>query len=86
MVAFIIRRLLLLIPVLLIVGTITFSLLHLAPGDPASMMLGREATLEQKEALRKQLGLDDPLPVQFGVWIKDVAQLDSRSTPWSFRS
>jgi peptide/nickel transport system permease protein len=42
MISFIIRRLILLIPVLLIVGVITFSLLHLAPGDPASMMLGRE--------------------------------------------
>ena len=47
MIAFIVRRLLLLIPVMLIVGVIVFSLLHLAPGDPASMLLGREATLEQ---------------------------------------
>ena len=75
-IAFIVRRLLLLVPVLLIVGVIVFSLLHLAPGDPASMMLGREATLEQKEALREQLGLNEPLPVQFVDWFWGVLQLD----------
>jgi peptide/nickel transport system permease protein len=76
MISFIIRRLILLIPVLLIVGVITFSLLHLAPGDPASMMLGREATIEQKEVLRERLGLNDPLPVQFVNWIWGVVQFD----------
>ena len=76
MIAFIVRRLLLLIPVMLIVGVIVFSLLHLAPGDPASMLLGREATLEQKEALREQLGLNEPLPVQFADWFLGVLQLD----------
>ena len=76
MTAYIIRRLLLLFPVLMIVGIIVFTLLHLAPGDPASMMLGREATLEQKEALREQLGLNEPLPVQFVDWFWGVLQLD----------
>ncbi len=76
MIAFIVRRLLLLVPVLLIVGVIVFSLLHLAPGDPASMMLGREATLEQKEALREQLGLNEPIPVQFVNWFWGVLRLD----------
>ena len=76
MIAYIVRRLLLLIPVLLIVGVIVFSLLHLAPGDPASMLLGREATLEQKEALREQLGLNEPLPVQFVDWFLGVLRLD----------
>ena len=76
MTAFIVRRLLLLVPVLLIVGVIVFSLLHLAPGDPASMMLGREATLEQKEAVRAQLGLDEPVPVQFATWFWGVLRLD----------
>jgi len=76
MIAFIIRRLLLLVPVMLIVGIIVFSLLHLAPGDPAAMMLGSEATLDQKEALREQLGLNDPLPAQFAEWFWGVLQLD----------
>jgi peptide/nickel transport system permease protein len=76
MIAYIIRRLLLLIPVLLIVGTVVFTLLHLAPGDPASMMLGSEATVEQKEVLREQLGLNEPLPVQYVDWIWGVVRLD----------
>ncbi|MGE3798594.1 MAG: ABC transporter permease [Thermomicrobiales bacterium] len=76
MITYIIRRLMLLLPVMLIVGIIVFSLLHLAPGDPAAMMLGREATLEQKEALREQLGLNEPLPVQFVDWFWGVLQLD----------
>ena len=66
--AYIIRRLLLLIPVLLIVGVVVFTLMHLTPGDPASVMLGREATQEQKDALRERLGLNEPIPVQFFSW------------------
>jgi peptide/nickel transport system permease protein len=74
--AYIIRRLLLLIPVLLIVGVVVFTLMHLTPGDPASVMLGREATQEQKDALRERLGLDDPIPVQFFSWFGSVLRLD----------
>lgn len=76
MIAFIVRRLLLLVPVLLIVGVIVFSLIHLAPGDPVSMMLGREATIEQEEALREQLGLNEPLPIEFVNWFWGVLRLD----------
>lgn len=76
MLAYIVRRLLLLFPVLLIVGIVVFSLLHLAPGDPASMMLGREATQEQKDAMREQLGLNEPIPVQFVEWFWGVFRLD----------
>lgn len=76
MLAFVVRRLLLLFPVLLIVGIVVFTLVHLTPGDPASVMLGREATIEQKEALREQLGLNEPLPVQFATWFGNVLRLD----------
>jgi len=74
--AYIIRRLLLLIPVLLIVGVVVFTLMHLTPGDPASVMLGREATQEQKDALRERLGLDEPVPVQFLSWFGSALRLD----------
>jgi len=74
--AYIIRRLLLLIPVLLIVGIIAFMLIHLIPGDPTTALLGRDATLEQREALRDQMGLNDPLLVQFVNWITDAVRLD----------
>src|SRR5688500_16675580 len=50
--------------------------MHLAPGDPASMMLGREATVEQEEALQERLGLNESLPVQFANWFWGVLQLD----------
>ncbi len=76
MTSYIIRRLLLLIPVLLIVGVIVFSLVHLTPGDPVSVMLGREATVEQEEALREQLGLNEPIHIQFIEWVWGVIRLD----------
>ncbi len=76
MIAFILRRLLLLFPVLVIVGIIVFTLIHLTPGDPASAMLGREATTEQKEALREQLGLNEPFHLQFINWFFDALRLD----------
>ncbi len=76
MLAYVIRRLLLLVPVLLIVGIIVFGLMHLTPGDPAAVMLGRDATLEQKEALRERLGLNEPIQVQFLNWFGNALRLD----------
>lgn len=76
MTAYILRRLLLLVPVLLIVGVIVFTLIHLTPGDPASVMLGREATQEQKDALRERLGLNEPFHVQFFEWSTNAIRLD----------
>jgi peptide/nickel transport system permease protein len=76
MLAYILRRLILLVPVLLIVGVVVFTLMHLTPGDPASVMLGREATMEQKEALRERLGLNEPIPVQFIDWFRRALRLD----------
>jgi peptide/nickel transport system permease protein len=73
---YILRRLLLLIPVLILVAVIVFSLVHLTPGDPASMMLGRDATIEQKEALREQLGLNEPVFSQFINWTTDALRGD----------
>lgn len=63
---FLFKRLITLVPVLLIVGTIVFGLVHLTPGDPASYMLGPDATQADIIRLRKGLGLEDPLPVQYG--------------------
>ncbi len=76
MTAYIIRRLLLLIPVLIIVSVIVFSLVHLTPGDPTSAMLGREASAEDKAALREELGLDRPLFEQFIDWSWGAMRLD----------
>ncbi len=76
MTRYIARRLLLLLPVLLIVGIIVFVLVHLTPGDPAVVILGQDANPEQIENLRNQLGLNDPLYIQFINWFGGVLRLD----------
>jgi peptide/nickel transport system permease protein len=72
MVAFIIRRLLSTVLVMAIVAVSIFLLLHLSPGDPAVIIVGDNATQAQVDAVRKQLGLDDPLPLQFVRWTRGV--------------
>ena len=61
---------------MLVVGSITFLLIHVTPGDPAAVMLGSEATPAQVARLRQQLGLNDPLLVQYPNWLLDVVRLD----------
>jgi ABC-type dipeptide/oligopeptide/nickel transport system permease component len=63
---YVLRRLVLLVPTLLGMSILTFSLIHLVPGDPAQVMLGERATPEAIANLRKELGLDRPLYVQYG--------------------
>jgi peptide/nickel transport system permease protein len=70
------KRILSVIPVLFVVSVIVFSLIHLAPGDPAKVMLGDRATVAQVEDLRKSMGLDLPLPLQYLNWIKRLLQGD----------
>src|ERR671910_545363 len=74
--AYILRRLVLLVPVLIVVGVVVFGLVHLTPGDPAAVILGDRATPEDIARLREQLGLNDPLPVQFVRWFSNVLRLD----------
>ena len=74
MVRYIVRRLLFFIPVALIVSFLTFMTIHLVPGDPAQILLGESATPQTIALLRQQLGLDKPLPVQFGLWLVQVLQ------------
>ncbi|HYH13424.1 MAG TPA: ABC transporter permease [Thermomicrobiales bacterium] len=76
MLTYILRRLVLLIPVILIVGLVVFTLVHLTPGDPAAVILGDQATPEDVQELRDRLGLNDPLPVQFFNWFTGVLRLD----------
>lgn len=73
---FVLRRLVLSIPILLLVSIMVFSLIHLIPGDPVTVMLGQEATPEAKEALRHELGLDRPLVVQYVTWLGRVVRGD----------
>jgi peptide/nickel transport system permease protein len=76
MLAFIGRRLLATIPVLLVVAVFVFALLRLTPGDPAAAIAGNNATLEDIAKVRKDLGLEEPLLTQFGVWMKGMAAGD----------
>jgi len=71
---FIARRLLLLIPVIIMVGIITFLLIRLIPGDPAAQMLGLDATPKEIEVLRHEMGLDQPIYKQFIIWGGNVVQ------------
>jgi peptide/nickel transport system permease protein len=68
-VAYILRRLLLMVPVLLGVTVLVFLLMHITPGDPARIMLGPEGTPEAIEKLRQQLGLDRPIFTQYVMWL-----------------
>jgi peptide/nickel transport system permease protein len=76
MTTYILRRLVMLVPVLIVVGVVVFGLVHLTPGDPAAVILGDRATPEDIARLREQLGLNDPLPVQFVRWFSNVLRLD----------
>lgn len=76
MTTYLVRRLLALVPVLAVVLTVVFLLIHLIPGDPASAMLGPSATTEQIEATRRELGLDRPLWEQLFKFYGRVLQGD----------
>jgi peptide/nickel transport system permease protein len=76
MTAYIMRRVVQTLIVLLGVLLLTFILVHLIPGDPALVILGTDATPEELERLRNLLGLDQPLPAQFGTYMARVAQGD----------
>jgi peptide/nickel transport system permease protein len=67
--AYIVRRLLATIPVMLVVAVFVFGLLHLAPGDPAAIIAGDTASPADIARIRAALGLDQPLYVQFGDWV-----------------
>ena len=65
---YIVMRVLSTIPVIGVVGIITFSMLHIAPGNPAYIIAGDEASLDVVRKIEKQMGFDKPFLVQFGVW------------------
>ncbi len=73
---YLVRRLLLLLPVVWGVSTLVFLLIHLIPGDPVEVMLGETALAADKAALRKELRLDLPLPAQYLAFLRGLATLD----------
>ncbi|WP_462412700.1 ABC transporter permease [Neobacillus sp. Marseille-QA0830] len=74
MFTYILKRIFSLVPVLFVVSIVAFLLIYLTPGDPVSVMLGQEATAEQIEALREQMGFNDPLYIQYFHWLLNVLQ------------
>ena len=76
MLHFLLRRLLLTIPVLLGVATLVFSLIHLVPGDPVQTMLGESAAPQEIVRVRTQLGLDRPLHIQYWAFLRGVGKGD----------
>jgi len=76
MVAYITRRVLATIPVMLLVALFVFSLLYIAPGDPAAIIAGDQASPEDVDRIRASLGLDRPFVVRFGEWLWHVVHGD----------
>lgn len=76
MLNYIVKRIFSLIPVLFVVSIVIFMLVHITPGDPASVMLGVDATAEQLADLRKEMGLDLPIYQQYFNWVMGVFQGD----------
>jgi peptide/nickel transport system permease protein len=74
MLRYIVKRFVSLIVVMLLVAALVFFLTRLAPGDPASLMLGDQATPEDIARLREVYGLDQPVLVQFVVWLTEIAR------------
>ena len=76
MASFVARRLLAVLPVLWVVSVVVFLILRLAPGDPAAVIAGNNATSEDIAQIRSQLGLDRNLVSQYGIWVGKVVQGD----------
>lgn len=76
MLKYILKRILLLIPVLIGATFIVFFVMDMTPGDPAVAKLGVDATAEQIEELREEMGLNDPFPVRYGRFVLDLVQGD----------
>jgi peptide/nickel transport system permease protein len=73
---FLLQRILAVIPVLLVVAVVVFLILRLTPGDPAAVIAGNNATNEDIDRIREQLGLTKPLLMQFWIWFSGVLQGD----------
>src|SRR3712207_5969438 len=90
--AYILRRLLLIIPLLVGVSIVVFAMVRILPGDVATLMVGggqdagaSARSQETIEAIRRQLALDQPLHVQYGLWLWRVAQGDLGTSYWTKR-
>lgn len=73
---YIVKRVFSVVPIMIVVATVVFGIIHLAPGNPAQVILGEEANPEDVAALSKEMGFDRPMLVQLGLWISRLARGD----------
>lgn len=76
MLGYLLRRFAMTIPTLLLVSVAVFTMVRLIPGDPVQLMLGDAADQAQVTEMRRELGLEEPIPVQFALWLGKVARGD----------
>src|SRR5712691_4587903 len=76
MLTYVLRRLLLMLPVAFLVTVGVFMLIHLTPGDPALIVLGEDRSPQAIAAIHQQLGLDKPIYVQYVIWLGRIAHGD----------
>src|SRR5437763_16571760 len=82
---YVLKRLLLVVPTLLLISVIVFSLIRLIPGDVVVLMFEEKAYAKDLDALRAKLGLDKPLYIQYFSWIGQVAQGHLGESLWTTR-
>lgn len=85
MITYILRRLIATIPVLLLVTFGSFALIRIIPGDLATLKLGQDATPDEINLYREELGLNDPIPLQYVTWLGEMARGDFGESQWEFR-
>lgn len=89
MAVYIFRRLVHLLPILLVISAVVFVLTRLTPGDPALLKMGAQANLPENRAalerLRTEMGLDQPIVVQYFIWLGDALQGNLGNSYWSGR-
>ena len=76
MIGYVLRRIMQLLPVLLIASLCIWAMIYAVPGGPVGVIVGENATQEQIAAATKQLGLDRPVLVQYGAWLGDALRGD----------
>src|SRR5205085_9183620 len=76
MIVYVLKRLVLVVPVVFAVALVCFMLVHIAPGDPLISVLPPDASAELSEQMKRAYGFDRPLPVQFGIWLMNAVNGD----------
>ena len=83
---YVVKRLLLMLPVLLAISVLTFALLRIVPGDVLDVMYATSPlSIEEVDRIRQQLGMDRPWPIQYGEWVSGLLRFDAGTSLWTRR-